>query len=151
MQKTAIAQNPECGNSHYNLAVALIGKKQYDEAQKALYEAIENSPNLAEAYVQLGGLCLQRGDMEGCLDWNKRSIHARAGFAEGHANIGFVHMQMGNVEEAIPSLEKAIRWNPKFLQAYATLANAYLMQGQIDESIETNLKVIKLEPTFPGL
>ena len=67
-QKMAIAQNPECGNSHYNLAVALIGKKQYDEAQKELYEAIENSPNLAEAYVQLGGLCLQRGDMEGCLD-----------------------------------------------------------------------------------
>ncbi len=65
LQKTAIAQNPECGNSHYNLAVALIGKKQYDEAQNELYEAIENSPNLAEAYVQLGGLCLQRGDMEG--------------------------------------------------------------------------------------
>ena len=148
-QKAAIARNPECGNSHYNLAVALIGKKQYAEAQKELYEAIENSPNLAEAYVQLGGLCLQRGDLEGCLDWNKRSIHARAGFAEGHANIGFVHMQMGNVEEAIPSLEKAVRWNPKFLQAYATLANAYLMQGQLDESIETNLKVIGLEPSFP--
>lgn len=148
-QKEAIAANPECGNSHYNLAVGLIGKKQYDEAQKELYAAIENSPNLAEAYVQLGGLCLQRGDMEGCLDWNKRATHARAGFAEGHANIGFVHMQMGNVDEAIPSLEKAVRWNPKFLQAYATLANAYLMQGQIDESIETNLKVIELEPSFP--
>ncbi|MBW1889577.1 MAG: tetratricopeptide repeat protein [Deltaproteobacteria bacterium] len=148
-QKAAIAANPECGNSHYNLAVALLGQKKYDEAELSLFDAIENSPNLAEAYVQLGGISLQRNDLEGCLDWNKRSIHARAGFAEGHANIGFVHMQMGNVDEAIPSLEKAVRWNPKFLQAYTTLANAYLMQGQIEACIKTNLKVIDLEPNFP--
>ena len=28
--KEAIGQNPECGNSHYNLAVALIGKRQFE-------------------------------------------------------------------------------------------------------------------------
>ena len=32
LQRQAIAQNPECGNSHYNLAVALMGQKQYEEA-----------------------------------------------------------------------------------------------------------------------
>ena len=136
--RAQLTENSECGTTHYNLAVALMGQQEYDKAEQALHDAVDCSPNLAEAYVQLGGIALQRGDLEGCLDWNKRSIHARAGFAEGHANVGFVHMQMGNVEEAIPSLEKAIRWNPKFLQAYATLANAYLMQGQIDESIKTN-------------
>mgnify|MGYP001813262194 FL=1 len=41
-QRAAIAGNPECGNSHYNLAVALIGQKKYDEAEKELFEAVEN-------------------------------------------------------------------------------------------------------------
>jgi tetratricopeptide (TPR) repeat protein len=147
-QRAAIAANPECGTSHYNLAIGLLGQKKYDEAEKELLAAVECSPNLAEAYVQLGGICLQRGDLEGCLNYNKKAVHSRAGFAEGYGNIGFVQLQLGNIEEAIAALEKAIRWNPKFLQAYTTLANAYLMKGLIDESIETGLKVTELAPDF---
>ena len=82
-QRRAIAQNPECGNSHYNLAVALMGQKKYDEAEKHLYEAIENSQSLAEAYVALGGIALQRGDLDGCLAHNQAAVKARPGFSEG--------------------------------------------------------------------
>lgn len=147
-QRAFIASNPDCGTSHYNLAVALLGQKRYDEAEKALLEAVSCSPTLAEAYVQLGGICLQRGDLDGCMDYNKRAIHSRAGFSEGWGNIGFVHLQKGNIDEAIYALEKAVRYNPKFLQAFATLANAYLMNGMIEESIETNRKAVVLEPNF---
>jgi tetratricopeptide (TPR) repeat protein len=81
--RQAIAQNPECGNSHYNLAVALMGQKQYDEAEKHLYEAIECSQGLVEAYVALGGIALQRGDLDGCLTHNRSAVKARPGFSEG--------------------------------------------------------------------
>ncbi len=147
-QRVFIASNPDCGTSHYNLAVALFGQKRYDEAEKKFLEAIDCSPNLAEAYVQLGGICLQRGDLDGCMDFNKRATNSRAGFSEGWGNIGFVHLQKGNIDEAIYALEKAVRYNPKFLQATATLANAYLMKGMLEESIETNRKAIELEPKF---
>lgn len=148
MQRRMIASNPECGTSHYNLAVALLGQKKYEEAEKSLHAAIECSPNLAEAYVQLGGVCLQRGDLDGCLDFNKKAIQSRAGFAEGWGNIGFIHLQQGDVDEAIRALKKAIAYNHHFLQAYATLANAYLMQGDVTASIETGRKLIELEPNF---
>ena len=144
----AVNANPGCGTSHYNLAIGLLGQRKFDEAEKELLEAVDCSPNLAEAYVQLGGICLQRGDLEGCLSYNQQAINSRAGFAEGHGNIGFVYLQMGEVDKAIASLRKAIRWNPKFLQAYTTLANAYLMQGEVDEAIATNLKTVELEPQF---
>jgi tetratricopeptide (TPR) repeat protein len=147
-QRMAIAGNPDCGVSHYNLAVALLGLKKYDEAEKELFAAIHCSPNLAEAYVQLGGLCLQRDDLDGCMAYNQQAVKSRAGFAEGHGNIGFVHLQKGEIDDAIRSLQKAIRWNPNFLQAYATLANAYLMKGLIDESIQTNLKALEIQPAF---
>ena len=51
IQRNAIAANPECGTSHYNLAVALLGLRQYEEAENELHRAIECSPGLAEAYV----------------------------------------------------------------------------------------------------
>ena len=147
-QKHLIAQNPDCGTSHYNLAVALLGLKRYEEAEKELHEAIGCSPNLAEAYVQLGGICLKRGDLDGCMAYNQQAVKARAGFSEGWGNIGFVHLQRGEIEEAIRALKKAITYNVNFIQAYATLANAYLMKGLVDESIQASLKVLELEPAF---
>ena len=147
-QKAALQGNPDCGTNRYNLAVALMGKKEYDAAEKEFLRAVDSSPNLAEAYVQLGGLCLQRGDMDGCLAYNQQSIKVRAGFAEGHGNVGFIQLQKGNIDKAITALQKAITYNSNFLQAYTTLANAYLIKGLIDESIEANLKALRIEPMF---
>ncbi len=151
--------NAECGTTHYNLAVALMGKKEYDAAEKALHDAVDCSPSLAEAYVLLGGICLQRNDLEGCLRYNKYAVKARAGFAEGYANIGFVLLQLidGKDEKedeekldlAIKNLQKAVIHNANFVQAYTTLANAYLMKGLVDESIEANLEAIRIQPEFP--
>lgn len=151
--------NTECGTTHYNLAVALMGKQEYDAAEKALHDAVDCSPSLAEAYVLLGGICLQRGDLEGCLRYNKYAVKARAGFAEGYANIGFVLLQIidGKDEEAdnekldlaIKNLQKAVIHNAHFVQAYTTLANAYLMKGLVDESIQANLEAVRIQPEFP--
>ena len=82
-QRAAIAGNPECGNSHYNLAVALMGQQKYDEAEKELHEAVDCSPGMAEAYVLLGGISLQREDLEGCLKYNQMAVKATPGFSEG--------------------------------------------------------------------
>lgn len=146
--RQALAGNSECGTNHYNLGVALMGAQQFAEAEQALYRAIECSPTLAEAYAQIGGLRLREGDLEGCLDWNRRAVKARPGFSEGYGNIGFVELQRGNVDAAIAALEKAVHFNFRFVQAMTTLANAYLMAGRVEDSIATNLKVIQLQPNF---
>lgn len=148
-QRQALASNPECGTTHYNLGVALLGKQQEEEAERAFLEAIDCSPTLAEAYVQLGGLCLKRGDLDGCLDWNKRAVKARPGFSEGYGNIGYVHLQRGEVDEAIKMLKRATAFNFRFVQGYTTLATAHLMKGEVDEAIEACQNALKADPDFP--
>jgi tetratricopeptide (TPR) repeat protein len=76
-----------------------MGQKQYDEAEKHLYEAIECSQSLAEAYVALGGISLQRGDLDGCLTHNRSAVKARPGFSEGWGNIGFIELQKGKGDD----------------------------------------------------
>jgi len=157
--RAQLTENSECGTSHYNLAVALMGQQEYDQAEKALHDAVDCSPNLAEAYVLLGGLCLQRNDLEGCLRYNRAGVKARAGFAEGYANIGFVLLQAidgknpkedeEKLDMAIKNLRKAIVHNAKFVQAYATLGNAYYMKGLIDEGIKANLEALNVHSEFP--
>ncbi len=157
--REALIHNAECGTTHYNLAVALIGKQEFAEAEKELHDAIDCSPTLAEAYVQLGGLCLQRGDLEGCYRFNQRATKARAGFAEGYANMAFVLLQLVDgksakedeekVDKAIKNLKKAIIHNKNFIQAYTTLGTAYFMKGLVEEGIKANLQALSVEPKFP--
>ena len=157
--KNALLKNEECGTTHYNLAVAFMGKQDYVEAEKELYEAIDCSPTLAEAYVLLGGICLQRKDLEGCYRFNQRATKARAGFAEGYGNMAFVLLQLidgknskedeEKMDKAIKNLKKAIIHNKNFVQAYTTLGTAYFMKGLIPEGIKANLEAIQIQPEFP--
>lgn len=157
--KSALVQNNECGTTHYNLAVALLGKQEYVEAEKELHDAIDCSPTLAEAYVLLGGICLQRKDLEGCYRFNQRAVKARAGFAEGYGNMAFVLLQLVDgkdakedeekVDKAIKNLKKAIIHNKNFVQAYTTLGTAYFMKGLVSEGIKANLEAIEIQPEFP--
>jgi tetratricopeptide (TPR) repeat protein len=157
--RAQLAKNPECGTTHYNLAVALMGNKEYVAAEEELHEAIECSPSLAEAYVLLGGLCLQKNDLEGCYRFNQRATKARAGFAEGYGNMAFVLLQLVDgknpkedeekVDKAIKNLRKAIIHNKNFVQAFTTLGTAYFMKGLVREGIEANLEAIKIQPEFP--
>ncbi len=157
--KHQLVQNEECGTTHYNLAVAYMGKQEYVEAEKELHDAIECSPTLAEAYVLLGGICLQRKDLEGCYRFNQRATKARAGFAEGYGNMAFVLLQLidgkdpkedeEKMDKAIKNLKKAIIHNKNFVQAYTTLGTAYYMKGLIPEGIKANLQAIQIQPEFP--
>lgn len=157
--KANLSDNEECGTTHYNLAVAYMGKQEYAEAEKSLHDAIECSPNLAEAYVLLGGICLQRKDLEGCFRYNQLATKARAGFAEGYGNMAFVLLQLidgknskedeEKLDKAIKNLKKAIIHNKNFVQAYTTLGTAYFMKGLVEEGIKANLEAVGIQPEFP--
>ena len=157
--REALTRNAECGTTHYNLAVALLGKQEFAEAERELHEAIDCSPTLAEAYVQLGGICLQRNDLEGCYRFNQRATKVRAGFAEGYGNMAFVLLQLidgknakedeEKLEKAIKFLRKAIIHNKHYIQAYTTLGTAYFMKGLVDEAIKANQEALEIVPAFP--
>ena len=115
--RAEIAQNDNCANHHYNLGMALLSKRDFVGAEACFLNAIRNSPHLAEAYVQLGGICLQRGDLEGCMRYNEEAANCRAKFPVPWANIGFVHLQKGEPKKAVEALKKALKWDPDFIQA----------------------------------
>ena len=91
--KAAIAENDQCATHHYNLAQALLSKRDFMGAEESFLEAVRNSPRMAEAYVQLGGICLQRGDLDGCLRYNEEAANCRPQYAIAYSNIAFVHIQ----------------------------------------------------------
>ena len=143
-----LAGNPTCASHHYNLGVAYLSKRMWQEAEASFLEAVENSARMADAYVQLGGICLQRGDVEGCLNYNKHAKGCRPQFAVPFANMGFCYLQMGDVDRAIVNLTKALNRDPGFVQALTTIGSAYIMDGQLDEAKASLDKAVELEANF---
>ena len=146
--KAEIAGNEQCANHHYNLGLALLSKRDFVAAEESFLEAVRNSPHLAEAYVQLGGICLERGDLDGCLRYNEEAANCRAKFPVPWGNIAFVHLQRGEPDKAITALTKALKWDPNFVQAQNALATAYFMKGNYKACEEQCLAIIKKEPAF---
>ncbi len=146
--KSEIQDNEQCANHHYNLGLALLTKRDFVGAEESFLAAVRNSPRLAEAFVQLGGICLERGDLDGCLRYNEEAANCRAKFPVPWGNIGFVHLQRGEPEKAIKALKKALKWEPNFIQAYNALATAHFMEGDYDESELACNEALRREPSF---
>ena len=146
--KKEIEANAQCATHYYNLGLALLSKRDFVAAEEALLNAVRNSPHLAEAYVQLGGICLERGDLEGCLHYNEEAANCRAKFPIPWSNIAFVHLQRGEPDKAIAALRKALKWDPKFIQAKNALATAYYMKGDFKASVEVCRELLAQEPGF---
>lgn len=146
--KQKLSTNPQCASHHYNLGLAYLSKRMWQEAEACFRATVENSPRFAEAYVQLGGICLQRGDLEGCLNYNRHAKDCRLQYAVPWANMGFCHIQLGKYDEAVKCLKKAINRDPEFVQAHATLGSAHIMAKQYDEGIEASRKALELAPEF---
>ena len=146
--KAEIAANEKCANHYYNLGLALLSKRDFVAAEEAFLAALRNSPHLAEAYVQLGGICLERGDLEGCLRYNEEAAGARAKFAIPQSNIAFVHLQRGEPDKAIEALKKALKWDPDFIQAKNALATGYFMKRELETAERLCREIIAQEPAF---
>ncbi len=146
--KREIEQNEQCANHHYNLGLALLSKRDFVGAEESFLAAVRNSPRLAEAFVQLGGICLERGDLDGCLRYNEEAANCRAKFPVPWGNIGFVHLQRGEPEKAIKALKKAIKWEPNFIQAHNALATAFYMEGDYEASEASCNEALRRAPDF---
>lgn len=146
--KAEIAANEKCATHHYNLGVALLSKRDFVAAEEAFLNAVRQSPHLAEAYIQLGGICMERGDLEGCLRYNQEAANCRPKYAIPQANIAFVHLQQGRPDEALKALTKALQWNPRLVQARNGLAIAHYMQGDYKASEDDCRALLADEPEF---
>ncbi len=143
-----LKENPDCGITHYNIGVNYLALRNMEKAKDYFKEAIKKDQDIAEAYVQLGGIAMNEGDLDGCFSYNDMASKIRHRFAVPHGNMGFVHLQKNNIDKAIASLKRAISFDPQFVQAHATLGSACLMQGDVDGCIAHSKKAIELEPKF---
>jgi tetratricopeptide (TPR) repeat protein len=145
--KERVAFEPHSATLHYNLGLAYSHKGLVAEAISEFKQALECAPNLAEAYVNLGGLY---GEAEPAksIEANMRALEINPGLGPAHSNLAFGYLRGGEPEKAVTHGKRALELMPGSLKAYQLLAAAYLESGQAQASADLSMKMIEANDSF---
>jgi tetratricopeptide (TPR) repeat protein len=118
---TAIQRNPGHDAAHTNLATVYYQNGQFDEAQKAVEQALQLKPDDATSHYVLGTIHLQR-DPQAVPD---------------------------ALDKAQAEFEAALKYDPALGAAYIGLANVYLFKGDHQKALEYARQGIDAAPDHP--
>jgi tetratricopeptide (TPR) repeat protein len=117
-----------------------MGSKHQDEIQADLEKAIENDPNMGEAYLVLAQVLIKLGDFEAA----QAQLNEAERFIPGSPQVYLVqaglYLEQNQVDLAVQSAEKARELDVTMLPVYSMLGKVYMRAGRFDEA-ETMLHV----------
>ena len=139
LARKGVCLTPHWALAHYYLALLLIEKEKYEEAESEIWEAIAIEPHNAGYPLILGRLLfLQSREAEaceqlrGCLELSPES-------AEAHFLLGLSLMRCGQIRDAQDELEKTLRLQPENDGALAL--DGLLLMAKADDLLTTPPKL----------
>jgi len=132
-----IEKNPTDPRLYYYYAIALGSTEKLDESEAAYKKAIELDPQFADAYVNLGGLILNKG-ITVFREASKLPATNQKEYNE-QAKIGNTY-----IDEALPFLEKATEISPDLPIAWQNLKTYYQLKENTEKVAEIEAKIKNL-------
>jgi len=140
---------PSSETLHYNLGLAYTQKGLIEEAISEFKQALECNPNLAQAYVNMGGLYMTaEADPAKSIEANLRALEIDPELGPAHSNLALGYLRAGQPEKAITHGQKALEIMPGSPQAYHLLVTAYLHGGQAEAAAGLSMKMIEADSSF---
>jgi arylsulfatase A-like enzyme/Flp pilus assembly protein TadD len=132
----------------------LVMSRQDDRAEEILQKAIAVIDFDPDAWNNLGGIRMRKGDFEKALECFDRAVSLDGGFFPAHMNIGAARMAMylnqgrdpDNLTSAVESFRRAVSLDPGSNAALRGLAGASMTAGKVDEAIAAWEKAIAADP-----
>ncbi|MBX3415421.1 MAG: tetratricopeptide repeat protein [Pirellulales bacterium] len=134
VEHLARAVSLDRGNS---LSAALLGMAhaaagQLGEAERHLRRALEISPDLPEAHINLAGTLERQGRFAEALPFAQRGVQLAPHHPRVHCNLGNILYHLGRVEESIATQRRAVALDPSFAKAHWSLSQSLLVAGRFE-------------------
>ena len=136
------------GFAHNNLALALAGRGQVDDAIAHYQKALEINPDHARAHNNLAVALAGRGEIDSAIAHYQKALEIKLDYAEAHNNLALALAGRGQIDSAIAHYQKALEINPHFAEAHYNLALALASRKQVDLAIAHYQKALEINPDF---
>lgn len=127
------------GNSH-------VAAGRFAEALPCYEEALRAEPEMAEAWISLGGALGALGRFREGEEACHRGLRLSPAHAIGLNNLGVVLHGLGRYAAAAGCFEAALGRRPDFVQAHVHLANALFHQSEFDKAIDRFERALAIDP-----
>ena len=122
-------------------------RKDGNSARSEFERAIQLSPDLTQAYLQLAELHRDHGEIDTAIEVYEEAAALQPKAAPIRALIGSMYLQKGDLEQARKNLERAMTLDANFAIAANNLAWIYAKQGaNLDVAVSLAQKAKQLLP-----
>lgn len=130
----------------FTYGIAFFQHGFLDQAMESFKQVIANRPDDAEAYYNLGTLCLKRNSLAEAQQYLEQAVKLRPSYADSWNNLGTIAAEKGNNAEAIENFQQSLKLRPTYTTALLNLGNVYRKQGNFDESEKLLKRALEVEP-----
>lgn len=123
---------PKATLDQFRRGVELESENKDAEAEAAFRKAVEQSPNFAPAYTQLGKLALKQGNLEKSIDSSKQAIRYDDADFDAHLNLGIALLNLKKYDEAEPELVAAAYINRAAVTPHYYLGVVFVMKNDLN-------------------
>lgn len=145
---TVLAKDPGYAKAHYQIARALIGMNQIDEAALHAAEAVALIPDNGSAYRTLGRVQRFQGDLDAARESFEKACELEPKVAWNFNNLGLVYIETNRFEDAKKVLQEAVRLDDSQYVMFNNLGVACMRSGDKEGAIMAFEKVLELKPDF---
>jgi superkiller protein 3 len=141
-----IDQNPDLGQTHYELAVVYHQMKLFDKACLEYQKAMDADPKEPSYYESYGRLWRDWGIPESGIHYLQRALELRPAYPEAWNTLGTIYDDLGNLSSAEEYYLRADEINSELDFVHSNLCFHYIQAGQPQEAIRHGERAVYLNP-----
>lgn len=134
---------------HNNLAVELMQRQRYDEAEYHLREAVRIKPYWHDAHYNLGNLAACRNYFEQAQLHYRRAIELQPTSAKAYNNLGVCLARNQELHQAIAAYRQAIKLQAGYTEAHYNIGLAYLRLARPHQAVEALQQAVARRHAYP--
>ena len=127
---------------------SFLTKRDYENALLCYENAARKSPELAEAYFQIGFCDANLGRYQEAIEAFKRAVQIKPDYAEAYLNLGSVYGRVGRYHESLDAFAQAVSIDPDLAEAYGAMGWAYHKLGRVQEEVEAYRQAAFIRPDY---
>ena len=131
----AVAQDDATPQTYWALGFVYLWRKEYENAENAVTQAINIAPNYADGYGLLSLINSYLGRPQKAIELNDKAIRLNPYYSfEYLVSYGVAYYTLGNYDAAIKTLEQAKRRNENAEQIKIFLAASYVKANRLNDA-----------------